>query len=313
MEPLRIDPDIRFAQMAPAALFTDQGLRRAVAERVLARAWHVVARAEDVAAKETALPLVLLPNELDEPLLLARDRKERLHCVANVCTHRGGRVCDAAGPAKMLVCPHHGRQFRLDGDFMAAPGFDDALGLPSPSDSLPQSAVAAWGPLVFASLQPDMPFASLVAGALDGVPALPAAPAGPVEVRRAAAQWAVVVGELLDALPQDALQLTGSGASSRGDVLRAWLFPATFVDLTPDAMTVRAIRPCGAAATDVVCERFVAAEGAAPLLPDDAAALRAAESIQSGLASRSRRPARYAPKRERALHHFHRLLASRLA
>lgn len=312
MEPLRIDADLRFATMPSPSLYGAEAFPH-LAEAVLARAWHVVARAESVAARETAVPLTLLPGVLDEPLLLTRDRKERLHCVANVCTHRGGRVCVAEGPAKMLVCPHHGRQFRLDGELMGAPGYDDSPGFPSPSDSLPHAAATAWGPVVFASLRPDLPFASLVTGTLDGLPVLPAASAGPAREDAVAAHWALVVEELLAALPAEGLRLTDAGALSRDTALRAWLFPATFVDAAPDALVVRSIRPRGSGATVVVRESFTAEDGGAVFSPDDAKAYRAAEAMQGSLASRSRRPARYSPKRERALHHFHRLLDARLA
>ena len=158
----RVDPDIRFATTPPAAFYSDPDWFRLVADRVLARAWHVVADAGDVAAKETAFPVTLLPGVLDEPLVLTRDRKERLHCLSNACTHRGNLVCTQGAPAKMLTCGYHGRTFRLDGEFMAMPGMDGSPGFPSPSDSLTRAPVAPWGPLVFAGVAPSMPFEDVV-------------------------------------------------------------------------------------------------------------------------------------------------------
>jgi len=159
---LRVDPDVRFATTPPADLYRDEAWFRAVVERALVRGWHVVADASAVATKETALPVVLLPGALDEPLVLTRDRKERLHCVSNVCTHRGNVVCTDAGPTKALRCGYHGRTFRLDGELIAAPGFEESPGFPSPSDSLARMAVATWDPLVFASVAPASSFEELV-------------------------------------------------------------------------------------------------------------------------------------------------------
>jgi choline monooxygenase len=158
----RVDPDIRVASTPPAALYADADWFRLVADRVLARAWHVVADAASVAAKESATPVTLLPGVLDEPLLLTRDRKDRMHCLSNVCTHRGNAVVTECGPAKMLTCRYHGRTFRLDGEFMGMPGMEGSPGFPSPSDSLTRVPVATWGPLVFASLAPSAPFEDVV-------------------------------------------------------------------------------------------------------------------------------------------------------
>lgn len=156
------DPDIRFAATPPAALYGDPAWFAAVADRVLARGWHVVADAADVAAKETAVPVTLLPGALDVPLVVTRDRKDRLHCLSNVCTHRGNVVATACGPAKMLACGYHGRTFRLDGELLAMPGMEESPGFPSPSDSLTRVPVAPWGPLVFAGIAPSAPFEDVV-------------------------------------------------------------------------------------------------------------------------------------------------------
>jgi len=161
-EEFRVDPDVRTAATPPAALYGDPAWFAAVVEHVLARGWHVVADASRVAAMETAAPTTLLPGVLDEPLVVTRDREGRLHCLSNVCTHRGNLVVGECGAARTLVCGYHGRSFRLDGCFLAAPGFEESPGFPSPADSLPRVATAAWGPLVFANLAPSTPFDDVV-------------------------------------------------------------------------------------------------------------------------------------------------------
>ena len=159
---LRIDADVRLASTPPAALYGPAWFA-AVTDRVLARGWHVVAHAGELAAKESALPVTLLPGVLDEPMVVTRDRKERLHCLSNACTHRGNVVCSEAGEAKLLRCGYHGRTFRLDGELLGAPGFEESPGFPSPSDSLPRLPVATFGPLVFAAPSPAGSFEDLVA------------------------------------------------------------------------------------------------------------------------------------------------------
>lgn len=198
----RVDDDVRRAATPPAALYGDPAWFAAVAERVLARGWHVVADVARVAERETATPVTMLPGVLDEPLVVTRDRMDRLHCLSNVCTHRGNLVAAECGPAQSLVCRYHGRSFRLDGEFAAAPGFEDAPGFPSPSDSLTRIAVAVWGPLVFASLAPSTPFEDVVRPLRErcGLVALDAMRLDPAASRdyEVDANWALYVDNFLE-------------------------------------------------------------------------------------------------------------------
>jgi choline monooxygenase len=165
MEPreFRVDPDVRLAATPPAEMYRAGAWFDAIAERVLARGWHAVAAADDVRARESAFPFTLLPGVLDEPLVLTRDARGALHCLSNVCTHRGNVVVTECGPARALRCGYHGRCFGLGGEFLSMPAFEDVPGFPSASDSLPRAAAATFGPLVFASLAPSAPFDALVA------------------------------------------------------------------------------------------------------------------------------------------------------
>jgi Rieske 2Fe-2S family protein len=51
-----------------------------------------------------------------EPVLILRDRDRQVRAFANVCRHRGSRVCTASqGRAARLVCPYHAWTYDLDG------------------------------------------------------------------------------------------------------------------------------------------------------------------------------------------------------
>lgn len=64
------------------------------------------------------------------PLLLCRDAEGVLHAFANVCTHRGARICQQEqGNATKFVCPYHNWAFTNQGNLLAvprqhSPGFD---------------------------------------------------------------------------------------------------------------------------------------------------------------------------------------------
>ncbi len=56
-----------------------------------------------------------------ESAIVVRGAAGALHALANVCRHRGSRLCAGpAGSAKTLVCPYHAWSYNLDGSLRAA-------------------------------------------------------------------------------------------------------------------------------------------------------------------------------------------------
>ncbi|MGE0481106.1 MAG: aromatic ring-hydroxylating dioxygenase subunit alpha [Phycisphaerae bacterium] len=153
-----IHADIRQAQTLPGHFYADRGLHTLCRERVFAPSWQFVGDTEHVRVPGQVQPFTLLEGCLDEPLLLTRDDADQLHCLSNVCTHRGALVCEHAGVERHLRCRYHGRRFSLDGAFEHMPEFEQTAGFPTAADNLPRLALRAWGPLLFASLKPATPF-----------------------------------------------------------------------------------------------------------------------------------------------------------
>ena len=157
-----IDPDIRRARTLPAWTYSDAAVHALQRERVFARSWQWAADADRVKVPGAVLPVSLLEGALDEPLLFARDRDDEIHCISNVCTHRGTIVCEQAGVETFLRCRYHGRRFALDGRFLSMPEFEGVEGFPSPADDLRKVAFGQLGKLLFASLAPACPFDELI-------------------------------------------------------------------------------------------------------------------------------------------------------
>ncbi len=149
----KIDEDIHRAQTRPGHAYGDPRIFSLEVERVFARSWLPVSPPQ-VAPGEVE-PLLLLPGVLDEPLVRTQDAQGRFHCLSNVCTHRGMQVVCEGGAAKRLRCIYHGRRFGLNGALEAAPGFEEALDFPNPSDDLPRLPHGSWGPLHFVGLSPE--------------------------------------------------------------------------------------------------------------------------------------------------------------
>jgi len=153
-----IDPDIRVASTPPSRVYTDDSIYRECRERVFARSWQFAADATSVRIPGQLHPFTLLEGCLDEPLLLTRGTDDALHCLSNVCTHRGNLVCESPAVERTLRCRYHGRRFGLDGAFQHMPEFGQTANFPTPADNLPRLPLERWGPLLFTALSPATAF-----------------------------------------------------------------------------------------------------------------------------------------------------------
>ncbi len=147
----------------PSEFYTDAGLFDRTREDLFAKSWQFVGDLSGAKAPGHVHPFTLLPGFLDEPLVLTRGMDDKLNLVSNVCTHRGMVVCEGDSNERFLRCRYHGRRFGLDGKFQAMPGFEGVCDFPSESDHLPQIPMGTWGPLLFASLNPNISFEDFLA------------------------------------------------------------------------------------------------------------------------------------------------------
>ncbi|CAG1007755.1 choline monooxygenase [Phycisphaerales bacterium] len=182
-EPFTIDPDIARAWTLPARAYTDPAVFEAAKERVFARSWQFVGDEGEVRVPGQLKPFTLLEGCLNEPLLLTRDMKDQLHCLSNVCTHRGTILCEkgrsesGAGFERTLTCRYHGRRFDLDGTMKHMPEFQGVQGFPSEKDNLAKVAWGKWGTdrggWLFASLSPRSSFEEVLGPVMERMSFLP--------------------------------------------------------------------------------------------------------------------------------------------
>ncbi len=175
VEPFAIDSDIARAETMPGRAYADPGVYELARERIFRRSWQFIGDGETVRVPGQCSPVTLLEGCLDEPILLTRDRADRVHCLSNVCTHRGTILCEHGGVEKALVCRYHGRRFDLDGTFRHMPEFEGVAHFPSPRDSLPRVPHDHWGPFQFGALDPAMFLAEVIAPMRDRLAWLPLA------------------------------------------------------------------------------------------------------------------------------------------
>lgn len=141
--------------------YSDPAVLHAELSRVLRSGWQYIGPGTDVAEPGTYTTADLAGL----PIVVTRDGDGVLRGFANVCRHRGALVAEGCGRRKTLQCMYHGWTYRLDGTVHRTPGMEVDAGT-----SLMPIAVAEFGPLLFASGDPDCepldqhlaPFAAMV-------------------------------------------------------------------------------------------------------------------------------------------------------
>lgn len=266
--------------------------------RLFPHAWLVAPEQPEALAPQQVLPATLLPGALDEPIVFTRDGSGAVHCMSNVCTHRGKVLCEHAGRATALRCTYHGRSFTLDGHCQHSPGFEAVRGFPTPTDHLPHVPTGSLGGLRFVNLLGGVDFAQWIAPVqrLAGplVDQLPRT-ATHAHAYEFDANWALYVdnyleglhvpflhGGLTDAIDvrdyryevhehgtlqvgiakpgEPCLELPAAHplATTRVAALWFWLFPTTMLNFYPWGLSVNAVEPLGPSRTRVRYLAYVA-------------------------------------------------------
>ena len=101
------------------------------------------------------MPYTILDGFLTEPVIVTRDDESKVHCLTNVCTHRGNIIALGPGKSKKLTCCYHGRAFDLKGNFKSMPEFEETKNFPSKNDNLHRFPLEKWGSFLFAGLNPS--------------------------------------------------------------------------------------------------------------------------------------------------------------
>jgi choline monooxygenase len=145
-----VDPDISKASTIHSDL--DPAVFMAMREKIFALSWQLVGDTDQVREAGWVTPLNMLENYVDEPLLLSRDKQGQLHCLSNVCTHRGNLLVEKPCKLNDIRCKYHGRRFGLDGKFISMPEFKEVLNFPSSLDDMSQLPLHQWGKWIFTTL-----------------------------------------------------------------------------------------------------------------------------------------------------------------
>lgn len=95
--------------------------------------WYAAATSDSVKAEPVKVRM------LGQNFVLFRDSKGEVHCLSNVCAHRGGSLGDGKTKSDCVECPYHGWQFNGAGECVKIPsiGTDGKIPPRAKIDSYP--------------------------------------------------------------------------------------------------------------------------------------------------------------------------------
>ncbi len=152
---LKMDKNIATAKTLDTSFYLDKHYHEAAKEKIFSKSWQFVGDTEQVKEDGWVTPIHLMEHYLSEPLILSRDKEGKLHCLSNVCTHRGNLLVEQPCKVNDLRCKYHGRRFQLNGHFQSMPEFKEVENFPTEEDNLSHIPFYQWSKWIFASLAPD--------------------------------------------------------------------------------------------------------------------------------------------------------------
>ena len=129
------------------ALYNSDEAYRHDIERIFMRHWTLAGHAASAPEPGDFFLFELA----EESIIIVRGQDRELRAFANVCRHRGSRIClKSEGNAKVLVCPYHAWAYNLDGTLRSARYMP--AGLDKKSYGLKKAHIAVIEGLVFVSM-----------------------------------------------------------------------------------------------------------------------------------------------------------------
>jgi choline monooxygenase len=140
--------DADSARTMPPAFYTSPAFLEIEEEHLLRRQWLCVGHVGEIAKPGDYFTTELL----GEQLLIARDLKDEVRVLSNVCRHRGNLVAEGKGNTKRFMCQYHAWTYRTDGTLLRAPFMEDAKNFEPKGCALPRLTSEIWNGFIFVNL-----------------------------------------------------------------------------------------------------------------------------------------------------------------
>jgi phenylpropionate dioxygenase-like ring-hydroxylating dioxygenase large terminal subunit len=105
------------ASAMPKSVYTSPDFTALELETIFSKEWLCAGRADSLKGPGNYLTMEIA----GEPIIVLRDRDNRLRAMSNVCRHRMSTLLQGSGTVRAIVCPYHAWTYNLDGTLRGAP------------------------------------------------------------------------------------------------------------------------------------------------------------------------------------------------
>jgi choline monooxygenase len=156
MNPFFVHPEISKAETLHSDFYTDKEYFERSKEKIFKTTWQFIGDNDNLRVSGQMLPHTFLDGFVNEPMLLVRDKDDKINCLSNVCTHRGNILIENPCVDSQIRCRYHGRRFFQDGKFQHMPEFEGVENFPCEKDDLHKIPFGEWEKFLFASVSPKI-------------------------------------------------------------------------------------------------------------------------------------------------------------
>lgn len=160
-EELKQEP-IERAETIPSSWYTSDVMLEFEKEAVFSSFWQLATHEDQLPNQGDMYTLQVADN----PLLVVRDKEQKLNAFYNVCKHRGGPVAVKKGTTSVLQCRYHGWTYLLDGSLRGVPQFNKVDLFDKKDYGLEPVKLQSWEGLIFLSLKKSI---ADISDFLDGI------------------------------------------------------------------------------------------------------------------------------------------------
>lgn len=141
------------ARAMPTEVYTSVDFMEQELEHIFRQDWFCVGRASALAKPGDYVTCELA----GQPIIVLRDRDNKLQALSNVCLHRMSTLLQGRGNTRSIVCPYHAWTYNLDGTLRGAPAMTQNEDFCKKNYKLPTVRCQEWQGWAFVSLNPDAP------------------------------------------------------------------------------------------------------------------------------------------------------------
>ena len=144
----------------PPAVYHSEELHTLERDRIFAKEWLCVGRANDIPNAGDYLTFSIN----DQPIFSMRGTDGTVRSFSNVCLHRMMRLLDGTGNCRRIVCPYHAWTYGVDGRLIGAPHMQRSPGFEPGEHGLPAIRTELWHGWIYVTLnEAARPVAELLA------------------------------------------------------------------------------------------------------------------------------------------------------